>query len=310
MKSFDQQLIELSKLIGKNKTAFCIGTFDGVHLGHKMLFQQLVNNSKNNKLSSLVIVFEKRPREIVSIGYSRPYLSGFCKRKNKILENKINFLFTMEFNDELRVLSAEVFLKKLISHANIKSIVVSENTRIGNDQLFGKNLEDLCISLGIEISNIEMKNNLKKVISSSMISKFIEEGDFINANKFLGYDYTFEGMVVKGDQIGRTIGFPTANIEVQNEIQIPGDGIYACMVDIEGEKFRGALSIGNRPVIKNDSARKIEVFIFDFDKNIYGIQIEISVIQKIRNQEFYDSIDIMKTQIKRDIININEVLER
>ena len=310
MKSFDQQLIELSKLIGKNKTAFCIGTFDGVHLGHKMLFQQLVNNSKNNKLSSLVIVFEKRPREIVSKGYSRPYLSGFCKRKNKILENKINFLFTMEFNDELRVLSAEVFLKKLISHANIKSIVVSENTRIGNDQLFGKNLEDLCINLGIEISNIEMKNNLKKVISSSMISKFIDEGDFINANKFLGYDYTFEGMVVKGDQIGRTIGFPTANIEVQNEIQIPGDGIYACMVDIEGEKFRGALSIGNRPVIKNDSARKIEVFIFDFDKNIYGIQIEISVIQKIRNQEFYDSIDIMKTQIKKDIININEVLER
>ena len=310
MKSFDQQLIELSKLIGKHKTAFCIGTFDGVHLGHKMLFQQLVNNSKNNKLSSLVIVFEKRPREIVSKGYSRPYLSGFCKRKNKILENKINFLFTMEFNDELRVLSAEVFLKKLISHANIKSIVVSENTRIGNDQLFGKNLEDLCINLGIEISNIEMKNNLKKVISSSMISKFIEEGDFINANKFLGYDYTFEGMVVKGDQIGRTIGFPTANIEVQNEIQIPGDGIYACMVDIEGEKFRGALSIGNRPVIKNDSARKIEVFIFDFDKNIYGIQIEISVIQKIRNQEFYDSIDIMKTQIKKDIININEVLER
>ena len=259
MKSFDQQLIELSKLIGKNKTAFCIGTFDGVHLGHKMLFQQLVNNSKNNKLSSLVIVFEKRPREIVSKGYSRPYLSGFCKRKNKILENKINFLFTMEFNDELRVLSAEVFLKKLISHANIKSIVVSENTRIGNDQLFGKNLEDLCISLGIEISNIEMKNNLKKVISSSMISKFIEEGDFINGNKFLGYDYTFEGLVVKGDQIGRTIGFPTANIEVQNEIQIPGDGIYACMVDIEGEKFRGALSIGNRPVIKNDSARKIAV---------------------------------------------------
>ena len=310
MKSFDQQLIELSKLIGKNKTAFCIGTFDGVHLGHKMLFEQLVNNSKNNKLSSLVIVFEKRPREIVSKGYSRPYLSGFCKRKNKILENKINFLFTMEFNDELRVLSAEVFLKKLISHANIKSIVVSENTRIGNDQLFGKNLEDLCINLGIEISNIEMKNNLKKVISSSMISKFIEEGDFINANKFLGYDYTFEGMVVKGDQIGRTIGFPTANIQVQKDIQIPGDGIYACMVDIEGEKFRGALSIGNRPVIKNDPARKIEVFILDFDKNIYDIEIEISVIKKIRNQEFYDSIDIMKTQIKKDIININEVLER
>ena len=310
MKSFDQQLIQLSKLIEKNKTAFCIGTFDGVHLGHKMLFEQLVNNSKNNKLSSLVIVFEKRPREIVSKGYSRPYLSDFCKRKNKILENEIKFLFTMEFNDELRVLSAEAFLKKLISHANIKSIIVSENTRIGNDQLFGKNLEDLCINLGIEISNIEMKNNLKKVISSSMISKFIEEGDFINANKFLGYDYTFEGMVVKGDQIGRTIGFPTANIEVQNEIQIPGDGIYACMVNIKGEKFRGALSIGNRPVIKNDPARKIEVFILDFDKNIYDIEIEISVIKKIRNQEFYDSIDIMKTQIKKDIININEVLER
>ena len=310
MKSFDQQLIQLSKLIEKNKTAFCIGTFDGVHLGHKMLFEQLVNNSKNNKLSSLVIVFEKRPREIVSKGYSRPYLSDFCKRKNKILENEIKFLFTMEFNDELRVLSAEAFLKKLISHANIKSIIVSENTRIGNDQLFGKNLEDLCINLGIEISNIEMKNNLKKVISSSMISKFIEEGDFINANKFLGYVYTFEGMVVKGDQIGRTIGFPTANIEVQNEIQIPGDGIYACMVNIKGEKFRGALSIGNRPVIKNDPARKIEVFILDFDKNIYDIEIEISVIKKIRNQEFYDSIDIMKTQIKKDIININEVLER
>ena len=310
MKSFDQQLIELSKLIGKNKTAFCIGTFDGVHLGHKMLFQKLVNNCRNKKLSSLVIVFEKRPREIVNKGYSRPYLSDFCKRKNKILENGINFLFPMEFNNELRFLNAEVFLKKLISHANIKNIVFSENTRIGNDQLFGEKLEDLCTNLGIEISNIEMTNNFEKVVSSSMISKFIEEGDFINTNKFLGYNYSFEGIVIKGDQIGRTIGFPTANIEVNKKIQIPGDGIYACFVYIKGEKYRGALSVGNRPVIKDDNSRKIEVFIFDFDKNIYDMQIEISVIKKIRNQEFYDSVDIMKTQIKKDIININEVLER
>ena len=155
-----------------------------------------------------------------------------------------------------------------------------------------------------------MTNNFEKVVSSSMISKFIEEGDFINTNKFLGYNYSFEGIVIKGDQIGRTIGFPTANIEVNKKIQIPGDGIYACFVYIKGEKYRGALSVGNRPVIKDDNSRKIEVFIFDFDKNIYDMQIEISVIKKIRNQEFYDSVDIMKTQIKKDIININEVLER
>ena len=309
--NFEQQLIELSKIVGKNKTAFCIGTFDGVHKGHVSLFNSLISLSKERDLKSLSLIFKKRPREIINENYFRPYLSTLSHRINKINDLGIDFVFPLEFNQELKKLPAEFFLKKLLKFANIKSMVVSLNTKIGSDQISGDKLKSLCKTLGVNVHFINMKNIQEKTISSSKISNLLQQGEIINANDYLGENYILTGKVEKGDQIGRTIGFPTANIKLEEKIQLPSDGIYACYVRL-GEKklLEGALSIGNRPTIKDDLSHKIEVFIIDFKENIYDEIIEVLIIDKVRDQVDFGSLEILKNQMKKDIIKIKNILNK
>ncbi len=308
--NFEQQLIELSKIVGKSKTAFCIGTFDGVHKGHVSLFKNLISLSKKSNLKSLSLVFKKRPREIINENYFRPYLSTLNHRINKINNLGLDFVFSLEFNQELKKLSAENFLQKLSKFANIKSMIVSLNTKIGADQISGKELKSLCKKLAIDVFFINMKNIDEDIISSSIISNLLCQGKIINANNYLGEKYTLSGKVEKGDQIGRTIGFPTANINLQEKIQIPSDGIYACYVKLGDKLLFGALSIGNRPTIKNDSSHKIEVFIIDFKENIYDEIIEVLIVDKVRDQVDFGSLDDLKNQMKKDIIKIKKILNK
>ncbi|NCG35425.1 MAG: bifunctional riboflavin kinase/FAD synthetase [Dehalococcoidales bacterium] len=308
--NFEQQLIELSKIVGKSKTAFCIGTFDGVHKGHVSLFKNLISLSKKSNLKSLSLVFKKRPREIINENYFRPYLSTLNHRINKINNLGLDFVFPLEFNQELKKLSAENFLQKLSKFANIKSMIVSLNTKIGTDQMSGDKLKSLCKKLDIDVFFINMKNIDKDIISSSKISDLLIQGKIINVNNYLGEKYTLSGKVEKGDQIGRTIGFPTANIKLQEKIQLPSDGIYACYVKLGDKLLLGALSIGNRPTIKNDSSHKIEVFIIDFKENIYDEIIELLIVDKVRAQVEFRSLDDLKNQMKKDIIKIKKILNK
>jgi len=168
----------------------------------------------------------------------------------------------------------------------------------------------LCASLGIEVNFIDMENIKEKIISSSKISNLLQKGKIINANNYLGENYILSGKVEKGDQIGRTIGFPTANIKLDEKIQLPSNGIYACYVILRNRKLRGALSLGNRPTIKNDSSYKIEVFIINFKENIYEEIIDILIVDKIRDQVDFDSLSELKNQMKKDIIKINKILNK
>ena len=163
--------------------------------------------------------------------------------------------------------------------------------------------------LDIDVFFINMKNIDKDIISSSKISDLLIQGKIINANNYLGEKYTLSGKVEKGDQIGRTIGFPTANIKLQEKIQLPSDGIYACYVKLGDKLLLGALSIGNRPTIKNDSSHKIEVFIIDFKENIYDEIIELLIVDKVRAQVEFGSLDDLKNQMKKDIIKIKKILK-
>ena len=198
--NFEQQLIELSKIVGKNKTAFCIGTFDGVHKGHMSLFKNLISISKERKLKSLSLVFNKRPREVINKNYFRPYLSTLSHRINKIKNIGLDFVVSLEFNQELKKLSGRKFLEKLLKFGNIKTMVVSIDTKIGCDQISGYKLELLCASLGIEVNFIDMENIKEKIISSSKISNLLQKGKIINANNYLGENYILSGKVEKGER--------------------------------------------------------------------------------------------------------------
>jgi len=306
--TFEQLLEELSETIGTNSTALCLGTFDGVHLGHKSLFNKLIEKSNQNNQKSIVFVFERRPRELIDPNSYRPYILPLKDRIEKIKSIGIYKTITIQFDSDLQKLTAEQFLEKLKKTINLKTLIVSHNTRIGNDQLSTKSLEEACTKLNISLISVHMSAEGNSIVSSSYISSLIHEGEVHKANKLLGENFYFLGLVEEGDKIGRTIGFPTANLKVSKDIQIPSDGVYASKVKIDNKIYSGALSIGDRPIITNDNSRKIEIYILDFDEEIYNKTLSVSIVRKIRNQQNYDSLDKLKDQIKKDIIELRKII--
>ena len=307
--SFQEIIDQLSEEVSTKGTSLCIGTFDGVHRGHQKLFKELVKISKINNLLSIVLVFELRPREIINPSLSRPYIIPFKERIQNIKSQKVDKTIKINFDNNIRNISAKKFLEILKNKINLTSLVVSEDTKIGNDQKNGNDLKKICEELKISFNSIKMSLDDNKIVSSSSVSTHISNGEIDKANSMLGRTFRISGKVETGDKIGRTIGIPTANLSVSKNLIIPGDGIYAAKVNVNNQIYKGALSIGNRPVIKEDDSRKIEVYIIDFNKNIYGELIEISIISKIRNQENYDSLEELRFQIDKDIVQITNILE-
>ena len=307
--SFQEIIDQLSEEVSTKGTSLCIGTFDGVHRGHQKLFKELVKISKSNNLLSVVLVFELRPREIINPSLSKPYIITIEERIQNIKSQKVDKTIKINFDNNIRNISAKKFLEILKNKINLTSLVVSEDTKIGNDQKNGNDLKKICEELKISFNSIKMSLDDNKIVSSSSVSTHISNGEIDKANSMLGRTFRISGKVETGDKIGRTIGIPTANLSVSKNLIIPGDGIYAVKVNVNNQIYKGALSIGNRPVIKEDDSRKIEVYIIDFNKNIYGELIEISIISKIRNQENYDSLDELRFQIDKDIIQITNILE-
>ena len=303
------QLNNLSKIINQNKTALCIGTFDGVHAGHKLLLEKTNFIAKKNDLKSLAIVFKKRPREFINKNEKRSYLSDLNFRINKIAQQGIDYIYPLDFNNEIKNLSAKEFLSFLKKLANMNHLIVSERTKLGYDQLSGGDLFTLCEKLKNGLTFVKMNTVNEQIISTSSINSLIKSGEIEKANTYLGDQYKVIGKVIKGDQIGSELGFPTANLEICPEILTPGDGVYACYVNIENKMYFGALSIGYRPTLKKNHEHNIEVHIIDFNENIYDKSIEISIVKKIRNQVRYESLDKLKKQIKIDIDNIFQILK-
>ena len=307
--SFQEIIDQLSEEVSTKGTSLCIGTFDGVHRGHQKLFKELVKISKINNLLSIVLVFELRPREIINPSLSKPYIITIEERIQNIKSQKVDKTIKINFDNNIRNISAKKFLEILKNKINLTSLVVSEDTKIGNDQKNGNDLKKICEELKISFNSIKMSLDDNKIVSSSSVSTHISNGEIDKANSMLGRTFRISGKVETGDKIGRTIGIPTANLSVSKNLIIPGDGIYAVKVNVNNQIYKGALSIGNRPVIKEDDSRKIEVYIIDFNKNIYGELIEISIISKIRNQENYDSLEELRFQIDKDIVQITNILE-
>ena len=287
-----------------------IGTFDGVHNGHQKIIDALLAEAGKVDGESIIITFHPHPRKIVQPNESL-HLINTLQEKIEILEQKkIDHLVVVPFTDEFSELTAEQYIEQfLIARFHPRSIIIGYDHhfgkgRKGNIYLLEKEQEKYNYHL-VEIP----KHLLNEIsISSTKIRNAIRESDITTANKLLGYSFFFEGKVVEGDKIGRTIGFPTANLNYTNEDKIRlGEGVYAVYVDVNGERKKGMLSVGKRPTF-NDISEKVEVNIFDFDKTIYGSVIKITVEAFLRQQEKYNSIDALKNQIALDKINAEAIL--
>lgn len=288
------------------KSVITIGSFDGLHLGHQKIFRRL--NSLANRMGgvSMVISFDPHPRRVIYPKDKTLRLINTVDEKIKILSKfQIDYLVLIPFTVEFSQISPEEYIEKfLINTINPSHIV------IGYDHQFGLNrrgdyslLEQYRAKGYFELSKIEKQELDDIAISSTKIRVAIQAGDIETANSLLGHNYYLSGKVVEGAKLGRQINYPTANIELESEIKlIPADGIYAVEINVKSKWYKGMLYVGNKPSIKTSKAdqKNIEVHIFDFDEDIYGISIEVYLKQYIHEDRKYDSLDALKTSIQKD----------
>jgi riboflavin kinase/FMN adenylyltransferase len=284
------------------KTITTIGTFDGVHIGHRKILEKIIHSAKDLDCESLVLTFFPHPRMVLQEN-SEVKLLNTLKEKSDLLEEiGIDNLIVHPFDKEFSRLTAEEFVKTiLVDQLNIQKII------IGYDHRFGRNrtadINDLITfgkEYGFDVEQISAQEINENAVSSTKIRNAILDGNIQLANDYLGYNYCFSGEVVKGKQLGRTIGFPTANIHILEDYKlIPKNGVYVVKCYHNNSSYFGMMNIGNRPTVNGES-QTIEVNLFDFDKEIYTENLTVEILKFVRNEQKFGSLDALKEQIKKD----------
>ncbi|MFH1782704.1 MAG: bifunctional riboflavin kinase/FAD synthetase [Candidatus Omnitrophota bacterium] len=293
---------KISDISRSKKVCVSIGIFDGVHLGHQKILKKLVKVTKELDAKSLVITFYPHPRKVLDPDITIPFLTSIEHKKNIIEKIGIDYFLALKFTKGLARMDAVQFIEHiLLKHFNLKGMVVGKDFLFGNkkkgDFSLLKKIGKSCsfIVYGID----DVKKN-KRYVSSTRIRKLIEKGTLKDAEILLGRKVTVFGTVVKGRRVGRDLGFPTANINPHHE-SIPPSGVYAVDVLLNKSLYRGVLNIGTRPTFMKDIEPTIELHILDFKKNVYGKDVEIMFIKKLRNELRFKNAEALKTQIKKDI---------
>ena len=293
------------------KPVVTIGTFDGVHLGHREVISELKRISTITGGDSVVFTFEPHPRIVIAPQEDSLRLLSTKDEKIRLMEEiGIDHLVIYPFTKEFSKLSYSEFVAKiLVGRMHISRLVVGFDHRFGQGRKGDFNsLEELSESLNFKVEQLSQLLVENKAVSSTKIRMALEAGDILKANHFLGYRYTLTGKVIEGKQLGRKLGFPTANIETFDLHKlVPGDGVYAVLVETGGKKYKGMLNIGIRPTVNyNADHKSIEVHIFDFDSDIYNSEITLFFVEKIRNeQKFTGIVELQEQLIKDRIYTIN-----
>lgn len=292
----------ISEFNSTKKTIVTIGTFDGVHIGHQKIIEKLIQETKKADCESLILTFFPHPRMVLN-GSSSIKLLNTINEKSSLLEKMgLDNLVVHPFDKKFSNLSAKEFVKTiLVDSFNIKKIIIGYDHRFGNNR--AANIDDL-ISFGkkydFEVEQISAQEIDSVSVSSTKIRDAITDGNMIVANEFLGYDYILSGKIITGKQLGRTIGFPTANIKIEENYKlIPKNGVYIVKSHLQEKTVFGIMNIGLNPTVNGEDL-SIEVHFLDFDADLYNKNITVSVIARIRDEQKFTSIDLLKAQIQED----------
>jgi riboflavin kinase/FMN adenylyltransferase len=289
-------------LIQLEGVALGLGFFDGVHKGHKTLISQLVDFAKSNNTQSVVVTFQKSPAEMFSKNVE--YIFSPKNKADEIEKLGVDYLIELDFNEWLKNMTNEEYLRDVL-YKNFKP----QSIFTGFNHTFGKHKEGTPEYLranqskyGYEYHEIAPVREDNQVISSSAIKHFLKSGNIESANKFLGRLFSISGEVIEGNKIGRTIGFPTANILYPESIVKIPFGVYSVELELNQKRHKGMLNYGIKPSIKrSDKTPIVEVHILDFNQNIYGENIKIFFKSKIREERRFNSLDELKLQIREDL---------
>ncbi len=285
-----------------------IGFFDGVHLGHRYLVSELSENAKKRGFASAVLTFRTHPRQVLHSDYIPSLLTTADEKIALLKETGVDYVVMTEFTREISMLTAQDFMRLLHDKLNVCCLMIGYDHRFGHNR--SEKFEDY-VRFGKEIG-IEVIQSSPLVIdginvSSSVVRNVISEGDVAKAAKLLGREYTLTGTVVKGFQVGRTIGYPTANIAYDNSRILPKDGAYAVRVGVDSHVYDAMLYIGSRPTV-NTGKISVEAYLFDFSDDIYEKNVKVSFVGRIRESIKFDSIEELKKQLEKDEIKAKSQL--
>ena len=279
-----------------------IGNFDGVHLGHQAVIGQLVERSAQLGLPAVVIAFEPHPQEYFRQHKAPPRLTRFREKVEMLRRFSVDRLLCLTFNRSLSLFSANEFIQRvLLDGLGVRYLVVGDDFRFGHDRQgdFAL-LQQAGTEHGFQVANMHTFAIDGERVSSTRIRAALAIGNMAQAERLLGRCYRMSGRVARGEKLGRKLGFPTANIYLHRKVS-PLEGIFAVEVfGLEKEPLTGVASIGNRPTV-GGTQTLLEVYLFDFDRHIYGRHLQVSFLHKLREQIRFDSLDELKQQIQRDV---------
>ena len=291
-----------------------IGTFDGVHLGHQAIFKEMRRLADEVNGETVVVTFHPHPRQVLAIGTEK--LRFICSQEEKLkkfeefgIDNVVIIPFTKEFAST----PSDEFIKNYIIERIHPAVIV-----VGYDHHFGKNrmgdfqmLNELGAQYGFKTVQVEAQDINEVAVSSTKIRNFLWTGNVKAANELLGYPYSVTGLVIRGNEIGRTIGFPTANLDIPNEfMMINNPGVYACRTEINGKRYDAMANTGTRPTIgdRADGDFIIEVNVFDFEGDLYGKTLKVWFIERIRDEVKFNGLEALKNQLHQDREEAKKIL--
>ena len=290
------------------------GFFDGVHVGHRLVIERLVSLARERGDESLVVTFWPHPRAVLQDGARELRLLNSLEEKKQLLRGLgVDRIEVLDFTRSFAALSAEQYLREILrDRFGVTTLLMGYDNRLGSDRLTADKLRPIADAISVELIELEPFGQAEgghrfpdvhpdlTPVSSTKIRKALEEGDIASASEMLGYGYSLKGVVVAGNRLGRTIGFPTANMKLYEPLKlVPGRGVYVVEAEVLGRKYRGMTNIGLRPTV-GGSFTTIETHILDFDEDIYGLPLRITFLRRLRDEVHFPSLEALKDQLEKD----------
>ncbi|WP_375720320.1 bifunctional riboflavin kinase/FAD synthetase [Saccharicrinis sp. FJH54] len=280
------------------------GMFDGVHSGHQILLSRTIVRAHEMDRPSVIVTYKPHPRIVLHKEPGIELLTSYDERIKRFEESGIDAVIVLEFTKEFAKQSATEFLNHYLIHKlNMAHFIIGYDHRFGKDREKGfESYKTICETHGIGIERVQAHFEENKIVSSSLIRDNLRVGNIKKANRMLGYEYMLSGKVVKGVQIGRKLGYPTANIQLDDPLKlIPAQGVYSCWAELEGLKYPAMLNIGYRPTLnKNKDDVTIEANILNFDKDIYDAPIRLHLVGHLRNEMAFPNLNALIRQLHND----------
>lgn len=288
------------------------GFFDGVHKGHRKVLSELCRVAADEGKESAVITFWPHPRNVLQQDACNLRLLNSLDEKERLVKDLgVDKFITIPFSREFSKLSTKEFLDIYLKQKyDVSTLIIGYDHRLGsNANQSQKEMMETARSLGINVVRVDEFLIDDNIISSTKVRNLLTVGDITSANDFLGYNYELNGVVVSGQRLGRTIGFPTANMKLYNPLKVvPGNGVYAVWAEVFGKSYMGMCNIGTRPTVADSNERTIETYILNFNEDIYGLDLKIKFVGKIRDEKKFTSLEMLKEQLEKDRVSTFEML--